>query len=401
MEMKWYYAKDGQQAGPFTFANLQELALTGAITKDDLVWQQGTKDWVKAQTIIPIFNSTATTITCPPLPPVLNRPDQNKETSVVGGSFAKAGQLVSKNSHRGDLGTALSAEYLALGKELFAERKQLDDFATEYQQLDDVSAKLEAVRQPVVASGQSYLDQAKLMAAKAKRFAEEKVLVYQFDSALKRLGEAAYKKFGQAVGSGEASSRIAALLLQIEANDLVMNQISSELKAGVSNSFNSGSQAAKSFFSKRHNQIIGGVAAVLLSFVVLKSGCSSNNGSPSASSAPKNSSSDGDSPPKSYSVSKGAFSGSISVEVSSYESISLSSLSYSSSKINFKITHDPIEGGRFRHGKDFYRFTAYDKDGVTLKESFILHEAIGPGETVLGRILLTGVGDVARVVIHR
>lgn len=116
-------------------------------------------------------------------------------------------------------------------------------------------------------------------------------------------------------------------------------------------------------------------------------------------------STESDDKPLTYSVSKGSFQGSIIIEVDSHESITLSSLSYRStgslSQITFKITHKPVEGSAtFRHRKDFYHFTAYDKDGVTLSNSFVFHEAIGPGETVLGKITLT-VPDVARIVIHR
>lgn len=51
MEAKWYYADGGQKVGPLTQEQLAELAASGVITPDHLIWRTGTTEWVKAGTV--------------------------------------------------------------------------------------------------------------------------------------------------------------------------------------------------------------------------------------------------------------------------------------------------------------------------------------------------------------
>ena len=43
--MDWYYASNGQQAGPVSETQLDELARTGGIEPGTLVWRQGLENW--------------------------------------------------------------------------------------------------------------------------------------------------------------------------------------------------------------------------------------------------------------------------------------------------------------------------------------------------------------------
>ena len=43
--MDWYYAKNGQQSGPISETQLDELACGGGIAPTTLVWRQGMKNW--------------------------------------------------------------------------------------------------------------------------------------------------------------------------------------------------------------------------------------------------------------------------------------------------------------------------------------------------------------------
>jgi uncharacterized RDD family membrane protein YckC len=43
--MSWYYAESGQQRGPVTDAELNDLAQAGSIRDDTLVWREGMADW--------------------------------------------------------------------------------------------------------------------------------------------------------------------------------------------------------------------------------------------------------------------------------------------------------------------------------------------------------------------
>jgi hypothetical protein len=44
--MNWYYVINGQQTGPVTEAQLDDLARTGAIKADTLVWAEGMANWL-------------------------------------------------------------------------------------------------------------------------------------------------------------------------------------------------------------------------------------------------------------------------------------------------------------------------------------------------------------------
>jgi len=52
---QWYYAVQGQQQGPIDEAELRQLAQTGKIGEQDLVWKEGMEDW---QTFGQVFLSS-------------------------------------------------------------------------------------------------------------------------------------------------------------------------------------------------------------------------------------------------------------------------------------------------------------------------------------------------------
>jgi hypothetical protein len=47
----WYYVKDGSPVGPIDTPALQRMATIGQIGPNDQVWQEGTRDWVRAATV--------------------------------------------------------------------------------------------------------------------------------------------------------------------------------------------------------------------------------------------------------------------------------------------------------------------------------------------------------------
>lgn len=48
---EWYYATDGVQAGPVTFAELSDAVRAGRIKQKDLVWREGMADWQPASSV--------------------------------------------------------------------------------------------------------------------------------------------------------------------------------------------------------------------------------------------------------------------------------------------------------------------------------------------------------------
>lgn len=49
MSTEWYYASGGQQAGPVSPADIQQLAAAGTLRPDDLVWNRSMTEWVAAK----------------------------------------------------------------------------------------------------------------------------------------------------------------------------------------------------------------------------------------------------------------------------------------------------------------------------------------------------------------
>jgi hypothetical protein len=55
MANRWYFARDGKTSGPFSGAQLQELAAAGEIRPQDIVWRDGTDKRVPAARVQKLF----------------------------------------------------------------------------------------------------------------------------------------------------------------------------------------------------------------------------------------------------------------------------------------------------------------------------------------------------------
>lgn len=60
MANMWYYASKNQQKGPVSWDDLRGLARAGGLRGTDMVWQEGTPDWVKASSVPGLCNGAAT-----------------------------------------------------------------------------------------------------------------------------------------------------------------------------------------------------------------------------------------------------------------------------------------------------------------------------------------------------
>ena len=65
--MDWYYAHNGQQAGPVSEAELDQLVSAGTVTATTLVWRKGLVHWQPYERVRPPV-ATPTTPPAPPLP---------------------------------------------------------------------------------------------------------------------------------------------------------------------------------------------------------------------------------------------------------------------------------------------------------------------------------------------
>src|ERR1051325_2512370 len=52
----WYYANGKQKLGPFSLPQFKQLAASGTLKPDDMVWREGSAVWVKAGSVADLFS---------------------------------------------------------------------------------------------------------------------------------------------------------------------------------------------------------------------------------------------------------------------------------------------------------------------------------------------------------
>jgi TM2 domain-containing membrane protein YozV len=67
-EGQWYYTQQGQQVGPISFYQLQQMANTGTLQPSDYVWTEGQGDWKPASQIAGLFSGSSSGSFTPPPP---------------------------------------------------------------------------------------------------------------------------------------------------------------------------------------------------------------------------------------------------------------------------------------------------------------------------------------------
>src|SRR5262245_40395657 len=67
MASAYYYVRNGERVGPISGRQLKELAATGQLTPDDLVWKEGMAGWEPARKLKGLFAS-ASASEPPPVP---------------------------------------------------------------------------------------------------------------------------------------------------------------------------------------------------------------------------------------------------------------------------------------------------------------------------------------------
>src|SRR5262245_28176469 len=66
--VQWYYARQGETFGPFTPAQLRDLARQGTLLPDDMVSRPGAKKWVPASSIPGLFGEPEPSTAVSPTP---------------------------------------------------------------------------------------------------------------------------------------------------------------------------------------------------------------------------------------------------------------------------------------------------------------------------------------------
>lgn|GEM_PF-1154024 len=79
MATQWHYTKAGEQHGPVTAAELKELAKSGELSPEDLVWKEGMSEWKPARSV----NGLLSTRTVPLPPPKPSSPQAPASANVI------------------------------------------------------------------------------------------------------------------------------------------------------------------------------------------------------------------------------------------------------------------------------------------------------------------------------
>lgn len=90
--MNWHYVENGQQAGPVTEEQLQQLFQSGRITADTLVWREGMTDWSPYHQAIP--QSSAPPTIQPPAPGVAAPQGEGEVVCAECGKLFPVGETV-------------------------------------------------------------------------------------------------------------------------------------------------------------------------------------------------------------------------------------------------------------------------------------------------------------------
>lgn len=77
---QWYYAQQDQQKGPVDEATLKQLAASGTVRPEDLLWTEGMKEWVPARRLGNLF--PAPLASPPVLPPPLPAPTNTLQNPI-------------------------------------------------------------------------------------------------------------------------------------------------------------------------------------------------------------------------------------------------------------------------------------------------------------------------------
>jgi 3-keto-disaccharide hydrolase/uncharacterized protein DUF4339 len=129
LSQEWFYGKDGKQHGPFSRSKLDELATTGVISPNVLLWKSGMAEWVEASSVITSWPTPALNEP-PPLPvttarsPLHSQTDNQQQSShwkkwaiaVAGSIAALYGAYVAVDLTRSSLEVGRSRSHKTIGQ---------------------------------------------------------------------------------------------------------------------------------------------------------------------------------------------------------------------------------------------------------------------------------------------
>lgn len=120
-ETQWYYGKNGQQMGPVSQGDIQQLILTGQLTGDDYIWRAGLDAWAKASDMAE-FAGLLSTGQSPSFHSAPTAAPTSSRTvdDILGPSFSSGSAFNRGGGGGGGLGGAYIGEYAGFWKRFVA-----------------------------------------------------------------------------------------------------------------------------------------------------------------------------------------------------------------------------------------------------------------------------------------
>jgi hypothetical protein len=243
MASSWYVEKRGRQLGPFTGTQLKELAATGRLEPGDLVRRADSSKTVPTGEVRGLFPEpdpgpvpggpppppSVEADGPPPLPTGGGRRDGLGEgwKGLTQASRAAAGLAAAKARKLRLERVVLPAAYGALGLDIHASGRFRDEFPELHAGIEEADRRVEQATpaRPLYGRAKGLADRAAEAASGARATAQAKALSMKKESLLRRLGEAAHGRHGEASGPEHLVRPIVEALSAIESLDDEMGRL--------------------------------------------------------------------------------------------------------------------------------------------------------------------------------
>lgn len=77
----WYYARSGQRFGPFSFEQLRQMAISGMLTRNDMVMNEIDSSWKSAHDVLGLFGQSSETVSTAPAATPNQKPESQQATT--------------------------------------------------------------------------------------------------------------------------------------------------------------------------------------------------------------------------------------------------------------------------------------------------------------------------------
>ena len=191
MATEWYFAKDDEQHGPYSAADLKSLAQSGELTAKDLVWKDGMAEWKPASTIKELFPPTR------PTPPVQASPPPPPKAPKVGPARSASQESIASEWYYSKAGeqhgpmTASELNELAKSGELSPADLVWKEGMSEWKPAHSINGLLTATKTPPPppSSSSPQASPAETIMLEAKRWFRDPILIAVLSLLLPPLGQ--------------------------------------------------------------------------------------------------------------------------------------------------------------------------------------------------------------------